>query len=36
MDREDAVPYVRWLKDPEVAAIVEVDRIPSIGESAAT
>lgn len=34
MNEEDAVPYVRWLSDPEVAAIVEVDRVPSVGERA--
>lgn len=32
MSKEDAVPYVRWLSDPEVAAIVEARRVPSIDE----
>jgi len=32
MNAEDAVPYVRWLKDPEVATTVEVDRAPTIKE----
>ena len=32
MKEEDAVPYVRWLSDPEVATIVEASRVPSIGE----
>ena len=32
MNEEDAVPYVRWLSDPEVATIVEVSRVPSVSE----
>jgi len=32
MNAEDAIPYVRWLKDPEVATMVEVDRVPTVQE----
>jgi len=34
MNEKDAVPYVRWLCDPKVAAIVEVSQVPSVSERA--
>jgi RimJ/RimL family protein N-acetyltransferase len=32
MNEEDAVPYIKWIKDPEVATIVGADRVPTIKE----
>jgi len=34
MDEKDASPYIKWLKDPEVANIVGIKQIPSLKERA--
>jgi len=34
MNEAEAVPYVKWLRDTEVAALVGVQRVPTVNERA--
>jgi len=34
MIKADAIPYVKWLHDPELAALVGLQKVPTVGQRA--